>query len=314
MKIRNNSIGLSVFAQVLPLLLVLLMAGCVPLQNAGQRPTISDAELALIPDAVPVSEPRSKRGNPASYEVFGRTYYVMDSADGFVQQGIASWYGPDFHGKTTSSGDLYDMYKMTAAHKTLPIPAYVRVTNLENGKSSVVRVNDRGPFIEGRIIDLSFVAAQKLGVVANGTARVEIRVLDMHGNNTSEQVVHPVHDMHPLPMEYIQDDSVLGESYQGAEVLQQPTAMLQPGKHSPSHPEQHTYYIQLGAFSQHDNADRLRNKLKIEQSHPVEVSITSTAGREFFRVRTGPFFSTDDANQAWHKLRQHYPAAKIITE
>lgn len=127
-----------------------------------------------VPDAVPRSEPRSSRGNPAFYEVFGERYHVLPTADGYRERGIASWYGPDFHGGTTSSGERYDMYAMTAAHKTLPLPAYVRVTNLANGRSVVVRVNDRGPFKKGRIIDLSYVAAAKLDMIRDGTATVEV--------------------------------------------------------------------------------------------------------------------------------------------
>jgi rare lipoprotein A len=120
---------------------------------------------------------KSKRGNPSSYIVFGKRYHVLDSADGFVQRGIASWYGTKFHGRSTSSGEIYNMHAMTAAHKTLPIPVYVEVKNLDNGRSMVVRVNDRGPFVTGRIIDLSYAAAKKLGVDGPGTANVEIRTV-----------------------------------------------------------------------------------------------------------------------------------------
>jgi rare lipoprotein A len=133
--------------------------------------------MASIPDAVPRVEPRSARGNPASYEVFGKRYHVLGSAEGYKERGVASWYGPDFHAKSTSSGEPYDMYAMTAAHKTLPIPAYARVTNLSNGRSVVVRINDRGPFVANRIIDLSYTAAHKLDMTRAGTAFVEVEVL-----------------------------------------------------------------------------------------------------------------------------------------
>ena len=142
-----------------------------------------------IPDAVPQAVTKSKYGNPDSYEVFGKTYRVMDSAQGFSQQGIASWYGRKFHGRKTSSGEDYDMYSMTAAHKTLPIPVYVEVTNLDNGRKAIVRVNDRGPFHEGRIIDLSYAAATRLGVAATGTARVKIRVVDETGQPSKTPLV-----------------------------------------------------------------------------------------------------------------------------
>lgn len=141
--------------------------------ESGPRTPISD-----IRDAVPRPEVKSASGNPESYEVLGKRYRVLDTSAGYRERGIASWYGEKFHGRRTSSGVPYDMYRMTAAHKTLPLPTYVRVTNLENGRSVVLRVNDRGPFIEGRIIDVSFVAAQKLGLVGPGTARVEVEALD----------------------------------------------------------------------------------------------------------------------------------------
>jgi rare lipoprotein A len=135
------------------------------------------ANINDIPDAVPRIEPRSSRGNPLSYEVFGKRYLILPTAEGYKERGVASWYGPDFHTRATSSGEPYDMYAMTAAHKTLPIPAYARVTNLSNGKSVVVRVNDRGPFVDNRIIDLSYTAAHKLGMTQAGTAFVEVEVI-----------------------------------------------------------------------------------------------------------------------------------------
>jgi rare lipoprotein A len=130
-----------------------------------------------VPDAIPRAEPRSVYGNPPFYDVFGKRYYVMASSVGYVERGVASWYGPGFHKERTSVGEPYDMYGMTAAHKTLPLPAYVRVTNLQNGRSCVVRVNDRGPFVGNRIIDLSYTAAAKLDMLRDGTAMVEVRSL-----------------------------------------------------------------------------------------------------------------------------------------
>jgi rare lipoprotein A len=133
---------------------------------------------AAIADAVPRSEPRSTNGNPAFYTVFGKRYFVRASAGGYLERGVASWYGPGFHAIRTSNGETYDMYGMTAAHKTLPLPCYVRVTNLANNRSVVLRVNDRGPFVGNRIIDLSYTAAAKLDMLKNGTALVEVRSLD----------------------------------------------------------------------------------------------------------------------------------------
>ena len=130
-----------------------------------------------MPDAVPHAEPRSAHGNPSFYDVSGKRYYVLAAADGYLERGVASWYGPSFHGGNTSSGEPYDMYAMTAAHRTLPLPCYARVTNLRNGRSVVVRINDRGPFVANRLIDLSYTAAHKLDMLREGTTLVEVRTL-----------------------------------------------------------------------------------------------------------------------------------------
>jgi rare lipoprotein A len=135
-------------------------------------------DVASIPDAVPHPEPYSSSGNPDSYEVYGDRYAILKDARGYKERGYASWYGKKFHGKRTASGEPYDMFKMTAAHKTLPIPCYARVTNLDNGHSVVVRINDRGPFHEGRIIDLSYTAAVKLGSLDKGSIPVEVEAID----------------------------------------------------------------------------------------------------------------------------------------
>ena len=149
-----------------------------PVVAPATRSRPSDAELLALPDAVPRVEPRAHLGNPPVYEVFGQRYFVLASAKGYVARGVASWYGPDFHGERTSTGEPYDMYSMTAAHPLLPLPAYARVTNLANGRSIVVRINDRGPFKANRIIDLSYAAALKLDMVRNGTTLVEVRGLE----------------------------------------------------------------------------------------------------------------------------------------
>jgi rare lipoprotein A len=142
-------------------------------------------DIDTIPEPVPKVEPRSARGNPPFYTVLGRRYFVLETSVGYLERGVASWYGPGFHASTTSNGERYDMYAMTAAHKTLPLPAYVQVTNLRNGKSVVVRVNDRGPFKDGRIIDLSYTAARRLDFLKDGTTFVEVRAL------TPEQKTQP---------------------------------------------------------------------------------------------------------------------------
>lgn len=153
-----------------------LLTGCSFYSTDG--PPAHPRDVSALPDAVPRFEARSRSANPDSYEVLGRRYRVLKSTAGYVERGIASWYGRKFHGRKTASGEPYDMYQMTAAHRTLPIPSYVRVTNLRSGKSVIVRINDRGPFHPNRIIDLSYAAAVKLGLDRSGTAPVEIRALE----------------------------------------------------------------------------------------------------------------------------------------
>ncbi len=169
----------AVGALILPALL-LLLAGCAGQgsRDADGGPDYRRLDPGAIPDAVPRVEPRSKYGNMASYSVLGKVYRTKQDSHGHVEHGLASWYGKQFNGHRTSSGERYDMYGMTAAHKSLPLPSYARVTNLENGRSAIVRINDRGPFHSTRVIDLSYAAATKIGVFPKGTATVEIRGID----------------------------------------------------------------------------------------------------------------------------------------
>jgi rare lipoprotein A len=171
---------------VIALVAGLVLAGCQssPSQTTRKHevrdgpPLVEPPGLADLPDPEVRHERPTKRGNPKSYTVLGKTYYVMNSAAGYDAVGNASWYGRKFHGRLTSTGEPFDMYELTAAHRTLPIPTYARVTNLENGRSTIVRINDRGPFHDNRIIDLSYAAAVKLGYSARGTARVRVEVLE----------------------------------------------------------------------------------------------------------------------------------------
>jgi len=169
--------------KILVLLGVILLVSCSfkapkkelpPIVVVDGRPEHQAPDVSNIPNAAPRYEPWSPSVNPKSYRVLGKEYYVLASNKGYQKQGIASWYGTKFHNKKTATGEDYDMYAMTAAHKTLPIPSYARVTNLDNNRSIVVKINDRGPFHEQRIIDLSYVAAIKLGIEKAGTGRVEV--------------------------------------------------------------------------------------------------------------------------------------------
>jgi rare lipoprotein A len=251
------------------------------------------AALGACTFGVPVSEPgkaqqaqtstqtpkttRSGQGNPTSYVVFGKRYHVLDSSAGFRQRGIASWYGTKFHGRATSSGEVYNMHAMTAAHKTLPIPVYVHVKNLDNGRSAVVRVNDRGPFIDGRIIDLSYAAAKKLGVDGPGTANVEISVL------------------------------ATGES--------KPTSVVRSIPLIPELQEEVPLFIQMGSFSSQFNANNLVQTLLAANESSAKVSRLQTENGLFYRVRVGPLFDIDEANAIVERLRSKgFQTARIVVQ
>jgi rare lipoprotein A len=208
-----------------------------------------------VPDATPRNEPHARNGNPPFYDVFGKRYFVLSSNVGYVERGVASWYGPGFHKVRTSTGEPYDMYGMTAAHKTLPLPAYVRVTNLQNGRNVVVRVNDRGPFVGNRIIDLSYTAAAKLDMLRNGTAIVEVRSVD---------------SSLPVPIAT------------AAAVPDAPTVNAGAPTISP------TLFVQAGAFSDPANAERLAEKLRSGRYGKVFVRDDQISGRRMYRVRIGP--------------------------
>jgi rare lipoprotein A len=161
-------------------------------------PDGAHVDIASLPEPVPRVEPRSRYGNKSTYSVRGVTYHVLKSARGYDERGIASWYGNKFHGYMTSSFEKYDMYKFTAAHKTLPLPSYARVTNLANGKSVIVRVNDRGPFVANRLIDLSYAAAVRIGIWPKGTGLVEVRAIDpAHPQELPPPPAVPVGGAHP---------------------------------------------------------------------------------------------------------------------
>ncbi|GIX35857.1 MAG: hypothetical protein KatS3mg126_1636 [Lysobacteraceae bacterium] len=216
-------------------------------------------DLRGIPEPIPVPEPRSRYGNRSPYTVLGRTYQVLDDVRGYRERGIASWYGNKFHGRPTSSFEPYDMYKYTAAHKTLPLPSYARVTNLENGRSVVVRVNDRGPFHAGRIIDLSYVAAVKLGIHLTGTAEVEVEAIDPHA----------------LPRTASASPS--GERRFRSAFGAPPAAS--------------SVYLQVASFAERENAHRLQERLEKAGLGKVEVQRARLGQKDLWRVRIGPLRS-----------------------
>ncbi len=262
-----------------------------------------------IGDAVPRYEPRSAYGNPPFYEVFGKRYFVLSSSADYVERGVASWYGPGFHKIRTSTGEIYDMYGMTAAHKTLPLPAYVRVTNLQNGRSIVVRVNDRGPFVGNRIIDLSYTAAAKLDMLRDGTAMVEVRSV---GPTTppGELVAARAAAGTPAAGTPAAGAKVAGGSAgtvlaasgaastagapapiapasAGAALGNPPgTPLVAPAPITSAPPA--ALYVQAGAFADPANAERLATRLRGGAFGTVFIRDDTIAGRKLYRVRIGP--------------------------
>lgn len=227
-----------------------LLGGCGSVEPGDGRPLVE-----LKPNEVPQAEPRPEpilaAGNTSPYRVNGVSYRVMDTAQGYREQGIASWYGRKFHGRLTSNGETFNAYGPTAAHRSLPIPSYVRVTNLENGRSMVLRVNDRGPFHPDRIIDLSYAAAVRLGFDRLGTAPVEVVALDVPGSED-------------LRKSSVNQAGLLGS---GASRYR---------------------YLQVGAFSERTTADSLGSRLRGQTGEPVQVSEIVLGDEAYYRVRIGP--------------------------
>lgn len=243
---------------------LIVLMGCstqlkTPIEDGPGDRLIGDQ----TPDAVPRFEPKSRYGNPRFYDVWGKRYYVLNSSTGYLERGIASWYGSKFHGRRTSSGEPYDMYAMTAAHKSLPLPTYVEVTNLENSRRAILRVNDRGPFHGNRLIDLSYAAAMKLGIAQKGTGLVEVRALE--------------------PIQPKREKVMASAS----------TLLTDP-----------RIYIQVGAFTSRQNAELLRNQLKVHNLGDILIQPDSHQQKTVFKVRIGPLVSVDLADSTAQRLNQ----------
>ena len=238
--------------------------------------------MAQTPDAVPKDEPFHRFAN-RPYTVFGKAYVPVVNKQPSRERGLASWYGRKFHGQKTSSGEVYDMFGMTAAHKTLPIPSYARVTNLKNGQSVVVRINDRGPFHANRVIDLSYAAASKIGIVAAGSAMVEVeRVFEGSGAETASITPAPP----PASMANVETPLVTREGS--------------------------ALWLQLGAFSSAESATTFRDHVARELNwilEPIEVS----ARDGVHRVRLGPYRNADEANAVGDKVRRSLGVAPVLT-
>lgn len=235
----------------------------------------SPPDVSQVPDAEPVPEPPARYGNKSPYTVLGETYVLLPSAKGYRESGKASWYGKKFHGLRTSSGERYDMYRMSAAHRTLPLPSYVRVTNLANGKSVIVKVNDRGPFHSERIMDLSYAAAARLDMLKAGTAYVRLEAID--------------------PEEYQARNGRKTKSAAASE---------------PPPPGPARFYVQVGAFSESANAAALQSRLMDLVYAPV--GIANSGSPAVNRVQIGPFFTRDDAEKVSQIIRENDLGTPIV--
>jgi rare lipoprotein A len=241
---------------VISLLLIAALSGCGSNDVKDGAPRAGSVAIPDLPgDAVPKPEPRSRYGNGPIYEVFGEAYSVMNSGTGYKERGVASWYGKKFHGNLTAMREPYDMYAMTAAHKTLPLPTYVRVRNLRNNKSIVVRVNDRGPSVHNRIIDLSYSAALKLDMVRDGTSLVEV-------------------------------EAITFDKPRGDQPVRKTTAAQQPA--NPASLARNAIFVQVGAFGNRENAHRRLGVLRSGGLGTAFVVEDKRSNPALYRVRVGP--------------------------
>ncbi len=242
-------------------------------------------DVSKVDDAVPKPEPLAKYGNMKSYVVFGKRYYTMKSSNNYEQVGTASWYGTMFHDRSTSSGERYDMLAMTAAHKTLPLPTYVEVTNLSNNRKVIVKVNDRGPFESNRIIDLSYVAAKKLGMLGRGTAQVRVRAINPYTFGKEFELAKHA------PKIYPKFNPVYTSSHANKPVYTASSS-------SYSKPNSKSVYLQVGAFRNKSHADRLQQRLNQLLDAPVKV-----AKGKLYKVQIGPLNNVTTADKVATRLR-----------
>lgn len=276
---------------------------------------VTPENLASIPDAVPrVESLRAASNRP--YSALGQRFVPLQSLQPFSQTGIGSWYGKKFHGAKTSSGERYNMFAMTAAHPTLPIPSYARVTNLANGRSVVVRINDRGPFLHGRIIDLSYAAAWKLGYVDQGSARLRVEALVPDalgrfdaGKPALADAPAPVQSSSTPPSKMdtslppgSQQETVAQTGAAVREAAVDPAALLAgTGTQSPTAKTDSGIFLQLGSFTSAQNADSFRDYLEAQLSWLTQEIHTEYVG-DRYRLQLGPFESTDEARNVSAKI------------
>ncbi|MGM0702730.1 MAG: septal ring lytic transglycosylase RlpA family protein [Pseudomonadota bacterium] len=300
--------------------LVTLLAGCAgrggsqpslerettaPASSGGRYALSGDAypeeppDVSEIPDAVPRVERPSAGGNRETYRVWGKTYHVLPDARGYSREGTASWYGEKFHGYATSNGEIYDMYKMSAAHRSLPLPSYVRVTSRDTGRSVIVRVNDRGPFHSDREIDLSYAAAARLGFLEQGTGRVKVEAIDPEAwlaeNRPGEREAREVAAAPGRNSGQSLTQAVATQSKTGSA-----SSTTSDGERESGTADGRPLYLQVAALGSADNARQLKAQLEDELSHPVRVA----SGTGVHRVQVGPLAHADQVAPVRDELRR----------
>lgn len=293
--------------------IIALCAGCSATNNTAlsSKSFPSRFHLTYIPGPVPRPVPPSVTGNPDSYVVFGRRYFVNGTSAGYRERGLASWYGPQFHGKRTSSGPPFNMHAITAAHKTLPIPTFARVTHLATGRTIVVEVNDRGPFVDDRIIDLSYAAAKQLGIVGTGTAPVEVEALPpfqylpgyrsgggdaLLAQNRVFNQAKPV----SLYNHFAQSPSLPVRPPAAPRYVPPPAPVNPTAAVTPQTVNNSGLYLQVGAFTARQNAELLQNRLATQLTQPIQIDSRSPGN--IYKVKVGPLQNSAEAQQLTFRL------------
>lgn len=294
-----------------------LLTACSSKDVRDRAPSGSVSVPDLPGDAVPRPEARSRYGNGPVYEVFGKQYTVMKSGAGYSERGVASWYGQKFHGRLTSNREPYDMYAMTAAHKSLPLPTYVRVRNLRNGSSVVVRVNDRGPFVSNRIIDLSYAAALKLDMVNDGTSLVEITAItfdDPPGDRPTSQSSVPPAVAQTAPPVSNQAAAVATADPVQAGPVQADPVQADPAQADPRKFDPDKIYVQVGAFGSQESAESHSSTLTAAHIGNVFIHPDTSVSPTLFRVRIGPIHDVGQYDVIVEELKGLGVEPYLITE
>jgi len=319
-------------AQLAILLLALLLAACSSTPTRDGPEAKPPPNLDKVPDAQPQVEPIRDGGPNKPYDVNGRSYSPVKTDKPMAEKGIASWYGKKFQGRRTASGEVYNMYAMTAAHKTMPIPSYARVRNPANGREIIVRVNDRGPFVAGRIIDLSYTAAMKLGVL-NGIAPVEverityeqIRSGEWQRGNKPDETVAPVIEVKasnddgpapaPLPL-----PTPTPVPMPTPEPVAASAALPDTSSTAPLPPPSRAYttaaqglWVQLGAFKQRDGAEQFQRRVSDELDW-LSPLLAIFSEPQMFRLQAGPYATRNEAQEAAGRVREALKLVPVVIE